>query len=286
MRESRRYLGLELAGAKNQKTSLAALEYYPKEQKIFLLDIFERISSKKNQTGDEALLELIGELAGELTHDLGPGAVKMGVNVPLGLPPCITCERKTCPLPRRCTVPAVKWMRDTMRKNLKSNEKFKASEITPYTQRPIEIWVRHHLMPHLPESHRFEVDETLGGNKAPLTARIGFLKRHLTALDITEVWPKLTVSRLAVGLGLNKRTVATYRNLETGVHAREEILENSGRSTPRFLSTNAMFRNFHRVWRLLMRLFVLTPRFWPIQSAVKKLRPDFQLLLVGFNILR
>src|SRR5437868_4878432 len=108
MLESKRYLGLELAGAKNQKTSIAALEYYPKENKIFLLDIFDRISGHKNQTSDEALLEVINEMQ--------PGITQMGVNIALELPPCIQCTRKTCPQTKDCNVAPVKWMRDFTKK--------------------------------------------------------------------------------------------------------------------------------------------------------------------------
>ena len=218
MREPKRYLGIELAGAKNQKTALAALEYYPKEKKIFLLDIFERIAAVSPLSGDEALLELIDEIR--------EGVARVGVNVPLGLPPCIECTRKTCPLPKSCGDPSVKWMRNTTAKARKGLRKvMKVADFTPYTQRPIELFVRYHVFPHLPESHRFEIDETLGGNRAPLTARMHFLKRHLQGLHLTEVWPKLSVSVLALDLGLNRRIVSSYRHLEQGVHAREQILE-------------------------------------------------------------
>jgi hypothetical protein len=218
MREPKRYLGIELAGAKNQKTALAALEYYPKEKKIFLLDIFERITVVSPLSGDEALLELIDELR--------EGVARVGVNVPLGLPPCIECTRKTCPLPKSCRDPSVKWMRATTNKARKGLRKLmKVPDFTPYTQRPVELFVRYHVFPHLPESHRFEIDETLGGNRAPLTARMHFLKRHMQGLHLTEVWPKLSVSVLALDLGLNRRIVSSYRHLEQGVHAREQILE-------------------------------------------------------------
>ena len=96
--KSKRYIGLELAGAKNQKTAVAALEFYPKGNKVFLLDIFERMPS-----GDQALLDLIDE------HQ--PGIARMGVNVPLELPPCLTCTKRTCVLDRKCKAGAVDWMR-------------------------------------------------------------------------------------------------------------------------------------------------------------------------------
>jgi hypothetical protein len=215
--ESRRYLGIDLAGAKNQKTALAVLEHYPKENKIFLLDIYERIAQPENHTSDVSLLELIDEMR--------PGIAKIGVNVPLDLPPCIPCTRKTCPMPERCSVPSVKWMRETTKKAHKIKTDLRVLEFTPYTQRPIELYVRYHVLPRLPESHRFEVDETLGGNRAPLTARMQYLKRHLGKTPLAEVWPKLSIAILAEQLGIHKRLIARYRQLEEGVHSREAILE-------------------------------------------------------------
>src|SRR4051794_5559949 len=113
VKTSIRYLGLELAGAKNPKTAVATLEYYPKEGKVFLLDAYDRIVYDRGdesgpRTGDEALLDLLEELK--------PGVPRIGVNVPLDLPPCVTCVRKTCPMPEKCNVPAVKWMREASRK--------------------------------------------------------------------------------------------------------------------------------------------------------------------------
>jgi hypothetical protein len=217
MRESKRYLGLELAGAKNQKTTLAALEFYPKERKIFLLDIYDRITPQDNQSNDNALLELIDELQ--------PGVTKLGVNVPLELPPCITCTRKHCPLPSECTVPAVKWMRDLNHKLAHSDYvERKILSFTPYTQRPFELWARYILLPGLSNDASFDIDETLGGNRAPLTARMHFLKRHFQNTPLVEVWPKLSVALLARDLAIEPSIVANYRRIEEGIQCREEIL--------------------------------------------------------------
>ena len=219
MPESRRYLGLELAGAKNLKTAVAVLEHYPREGKTFLLDVHEKIMVRPGQSGDEALLELITEI--------GPDAHAIGVNVPLTLPPCIECTRKSCPLPAHCTVPSVRWMRKATQKAQRggAGRGTRAIEFTPYTQRPVELWMRYEVFPDIPEPMRFEIDETLGGNRAPLTARMHFLRRHLATQQIHEVSPKLTIATLAEDLGLAKRTVTSYRHLEQGAHAREEILE-------------------------------------------------------------
>ena len=108
-------------------------------------------------------------------------------------------------------------------------------EFTPYTQRPVELWMRYHVLPKLlpkPPGNLaahleppFEIDEALGGTKAPLTARMSYLQRHLGKLATSEIWPKLSIAILADELGLQKRMISRYRQLEEGVHAREEILE-------------------------------------------------------------
>jgi len=216
-------LGLELAGAKNLKTALAVLEYYPKEQKTFLLDVYDKITVEEYQTGDEALLATLAEVLSNESHR----TAKLGVNVPLVLPPCITCTRKTCPMQHHCTVKTVRWMKEQTRKaeNEGKDLGVNVREFTPYTQRPFEIWARYQILPKLHPDYRFEIDETLGGNRAPLTARMHFLSRHLKGLEIVEVWPKLTISTLAQGIGISRRLIANYRKLEEGYDARMELLE-------------------------------------------------------------
>ena len=114
--QPRRYLGLELAGAKNQKTSLAVLEYYPREQKVFLLDVYDKISGHNEQSGDDALIETIEEA----TSNEKNRVAKMGVNVPVELPPCITCMRRQCLTAAGCSEPTAKWMREIARKAAES----------------------------------------------------------------------------------------------------------------------------------------------------------------------
>jgi hypothetical protein len=257
----RRYLGLELSGAKNQKTALAAIEYYPRERKTFLLDVYDRISVPEAESSDEALLAVLRELGGAAHRGSGrtaprggsPEAALLGVNVPLTLPPCVECTRRICPLPGACTVASVKWMREITRKASRSrkpsrepasdshgvpgatgspksdetdgSETPRIRDFTPYTQRPVELWVRYQVLPRLESHARFDIDEALGGAKAPLTLRMAFLKRHLRGMALLEAWPKLSVAILARKLGVPRRTLQAYRRLEEGALARQELLE-------------------------------------------------------------
>lgn len=216
----KRYLGLELSGAKNAKTTLATLEYYPKEKKVFLLDVHCGIGADATKDSDAVLIETL------LDHADGHPDFKIGANVPLTLPPCFTCTRKNCALDG-CTSAEVKWMR-TMPLAKKPVSKRTAklkSFFTPYTQRPIELWLKHEVISKLPEKIRFEIDETLGGNKAPLTARMQYLQRHLHEFEIHEVLPKLTVALLMPSLKLTIRHLQNYRKMEEGAEARQTILE-------------------------------------------------------------
>jgi hypothetical protein len=220
--QPRRYLGLELAGAKNQKTSLAVLEFYPREQKIFLLDVYDRISGHNEQTGDQALIETIEEATANEKNRIS----KIGVNVPIELPPCITCTKRSCLTATGCMETAAKWMREFAKKAAENPDLgVNILEVTPYTQRPFEIWARYGILPALHEDFRFEIDEALGGNRAPLTARMHYLKRHFSKLPIVEVWPKLTLSTIAQAFHLPKRLLLNYRKPEEGYAARVELLE-------------------------------------------------------------
>jgi hypothetical protein len=207
----KRYLGIDLSGAKNSKTALAVLEYFPREKKVFLLDVHLGIGADPEHDSDEVLVQTLQD------HTDGVDDFKVGVNVPLTYPPCVRCPRKTCPLPKNCTVPEVKWMRNFYEKGGKG--------FTPYTQRPVELWLKQEVLAKIPERLRFELDETLGGNKAPLTARMIFLQHHLQDFQFVEVLPKLTVSLLIQKLKLNPRMVRVYRQLEDGAFARQTILE-------------------------------------------------------------
>lgn len=224
-------LGIDLAGAKNQKTTLAALHHYPREGKTFLLDVHEGIGplEQKGQkgisrSGDELLLEAISEI--------GPDVGRIGVSAPLTLPPCMTCTQRTCSSKNQCQNPAVRWMREFTKKAARAAKATDRSErgpavrdFTPYTQRPVELWLKHQVLPKLDPRLRFEIDETLGGNRAPLTARMVYLKRRLSSYALTEVHPKLTVSLLSTKLRIAPRLVQSYRKLEEGAQARRELLD-------------------------------------------------------------
>lgn len=215
----KRYLGLELSGAKNAKTTLATLEYYPREKKVFLLDVHGGIGADVNKDSDEVLIETIRD------HAEGHPEFKIGVNVPLTLPPCFNCNKKICST--GCNSAEVKWMRTmpVAKKPVSKKTAKQKSFFTAYTQRPVELWLKHEVVSRLPEKAKFEIDETLGGNKAPLTARMNYLQRHLKEFEMYEVLPKLTVALLMPSLKITMKHIQNYRKMEEGADSRLLILE-------------------------------------------------------------
>lgn len=206
-----RFIGLDLTGAKNAKTTLAVLEYFPREKKLFVLDVQSGIGPDKDHSGDTVLIETLTEHAENHENPV------LSVNAALSLPPCIQCTRKACT--KECAGPEVKWMR-TFAKNNGIPATF-----TPYTQRPVELFLKEWIPNHLPERLRFDIDETLGGNRAPLSARMHFLKRSLEErFQIEECHSKLSAMLLGLEFKIPPRVLARYRSVEDGSQAREDLL--------------------------------------------------------------
>jgi hypothetical protein len=81
------------------------------------------------------------------------------------------------------------------------------------------------VFPKISERLQFEIDEAMGGSRAPITARMHFLGWHIPKEKIVEVLPKLTLAVLAEKHRIPPRLMRQYRNLEVGSHARMGILE-------------------------------------------------------------
>jgi hypothetical protein len=96
---------------------------------------------------------------------------------------------------------------------------------TPYTQRPVELYLKNEVLARIPEKVRFEIDESLGGNRAPLSARMHFLKTHLRRYELLEVLPKLSVVLLMPHLKIPQRIILQHRQIETGAQARQHLIE-------------------------------------------------------------
>jgi hypothetical protein len=201
-----RFLGLSLSGGKSDKACLAVVDYYPDSDRLFLNRIFDRIKAEEFISADHKVHELIQQFS---EH-----AQSLAFDVPLSFPVCIECALP-CPGYETCMVPQIKWMRNLYQESEKRKPK---KLFTPYTQRPVDLWLQQKGEEGLDIQHAF------GANLAPLVARAHFIRRRLQ-LDCFETNPKIAVLRLGAAMKVNKSQLKVYRNSVGGDEARRIILQ-------------------------------------------------------------
>lgn len=202
-----RFAGIALGGGKTDKTAVAIIEYYPEQNRVFLRSLRDKLSGKHGQSADEALAQVFQEDE--------PNISLIAVDAPLSLPKCLLCDLK-CPGVSACREPDIKWMRDQHKK--RDREKRPNKMYTPYTERAAEIYIASELEEPFHPSH------ALGSNAAPLAARAHFINR-LLRLPMIEVYPKLTLWRIGVALGIQKSYLRFHRHAVDSDAARLNILK-------------------------------------------------------------
>ncbi len=201
-----RFIGVSLAGGKTDKTALAIIEYFPKQNKIFLSRLFEKVKPEGEISSDAQIQSLITS-SGDIEA--------VAFDVPLKLPVCLTCKLK-CPGYESCKVTEIQWMWKHYRKR---NEKKKPKKIfTPYTERCVEQYLTTEL------EEPFHMTHALGANLAPLTARALFIKRRLKT-PVQEVFPKLSLWRIGRNLGIQKSHLRFHKHSVGGEESRRAILD-------------------------------------------------------------
>lgn len=216
-----RVLGLELAGAKNDKTALAVFEYYPHEEKTYLLHLYEGLGPRVDLSADRVLLSILRE-------SRGPNSV-LCVNVPLQFPPCTGCRLKACVTQGECHSPPAQWAL-----------KQKGANFTPYTQRPVELWLKKEVVAR--NALNLDVDEALGGARAPLTARMVYLADRLKGFEVIECIPKLTTMLVGKARRVPKNLLEDFRTLGKGARARADLLRAVAPGLGLYLSPHDLVR--------------------------------------------
>lgn len=206
-----RFIGLSLGGGKADKACLAVVEYYPEFQKVFLVKIYEKIKNQDKMSADLIIHDLIMQYRESLQS--------VSFDVPLSLPKCMTCELK-CPGYENCGEPEIKWMR--VKSHKVSKQKKPKKIFTPYTQRPVEFYINFEL------EEKFYLEQALGANLAPLTARAIFIKKRIQKelqIDMNEVFPKLSIWRLGTRLKVAKTHLKFHKHSVGGDESRAKIIE-------------------------------------------------------------
>lgn len=221
-----KFAGLTLGGGKGRKTSLSVLEYYVKENKLFLSELHDNIEETQRISSDAQVLKILGK------HQLHT----LAIDAPLKLPKCMRCRLK-CPGYDKCDEPEIRWMWKWHKK--RSPKKRPNKIFTPYTERCAEQYVTTHVDAEIYPDH------ALGSNRAPLTARAHYLKRQLSKLKLIEVLPRLSVWRLGLSMGVRKTQLPYYKHMTKGSGIRQKFLDQWSEEGLSFI--------YHRDFKLMVK---------------------------------
>lgn len=187
---------------------MVALDYFPGEGKIFLAEGALHLHGTKEETADEALVRTVNRLA---PH-------RIAVDAPLTFPPCLVCDVAACPGAQGCPKESVKWMREESERRRWS----KAKTPPPYTHRPVDLLMRGKWQEDAPLP--LPSDEAFGSSRAPLAARISYLRKHFDCKALIEASPRFAIAGLADWYGVSARELRRCRDMEYGAENRFTIL--------------------------------------------------------------
>lgn len=213
----KRFAGVFLGGSKNERTSVAVLEYFPKYKKVFLKGLYERIPLKKDISSDTQLISLLEKTEKPINM--------LAINTPLVFPKCLRCRLK-CPGQEKCKQAEIKWL--WKYHNKKSKTKRPNKVFAPYTQRCAEVYLSNEL------EEPFFPSDAFGSNMAPLTVRTNFLLKRLKVKTI-EFNPKVSIWRIGRSLNIQKSYLRFYRHSMESAQGREYVLQELIRRNIAFL---------------------------------------------------
>lgn len=140
----------------------------------------------------------------------------IAVDAPLSLPKCFLCALE-CPGSEKCSEPELKWMVKHYQKKNAGKKPYRY--MTPYTERCVELYLEDGL------EEKFTLDHALGSNRAPITARMIYLKSRMKKKKFIEVAPKVSFWRMGLFLGIPKSKLRMHRHWDGGIDGRRLFLE-------------------------------------------------------------
>lgn len=198
--QGQRFLGIELGGSR--RTAAVSLDLFAGDKKIFLREIESPVESLGDETPDESLIRLVKAME----------PLSVGVDAPLTLPPLLWDDREAA-------AEAMEWMKAEAKRQRWGRGKQPCS----YSLRPVDMllrgpWQEDVIVP-------FPVDDSFGASRAPLAARMQYLRRELPGVRFLEAIPRFALGGVARWYGLSAREVRRARDVEEGVEQRMGILD-------------------------------------------------------------
>ncbi len=201
------FLGLSLAGGKTDKACFVVLDYFVEQKKIFLRQVYEKIRTEDEISGDLKIHEIL-----KLYEKNGRYLI---LDIPYKLPLCLRCQL-TCPGYENCKQEHILWMWKHYR--TRRQKKRPQKLFTPYSQRCVELYLQSEI------EEKFILSHAMGANSAPLLARASFILRRVPSFPILEGAPRIALWRLGSSLKLMKSHLRGYKHSSFGQQSRRSLL--------------------------------------------------------------
>ena len=194
-REEQRWLGIHLSGPNADRTVIAICEL--RDGRAALVQMIDRIGSRGNLTSDERVVDVILNAKAQ---------AEIFVDVPLGLPPCLRCERPSCPSAIKCEDLSVAYML-----SMNSGAKTKRRAFSPQLHRVWDVFSK-------AQNPNFE--PSFSANLAPLVLRGKVLQKRLASLRqghfLMETDISMSLAAIAPSFGIAMDKIRLYKSFEHG----------------------------------------------------------------------
>lgn len=201
-------MGIHLSGANSNKSCVVCCS--ATSTQLVIEHVFERVGPAAGQSSDDRILSIL-----ELTR---PQLI--AVDSPLTLPPCLACQRPTCPGQSHCDDIELAYL---LALEQQYPQKSGKKPVNPQIHRTWDIARR-----QWPQFN--DLDPTFTLNQLPLVHRGRILHKRLQNLP-KDHSPKLMETNVLYGLmairpllAMDKLRVHQFRSFELGLEIREEII--------------------------------------------------------------
>ena len=200
--------GIHLSGPNAKKSAIVVLSYNHSESKF--VSLYEKIGSVGSLFSDERIIDILKWI---------PDLKEVFVDCPTSEPPCVNCERSSCPGVLRCEDVAVGMMMAIDQKRGRKG----GHKLRPLNPQNLRLWDAMYGR----SSEFGNMEPSYSANLAPLVVRARTLQRRLRAvipgLELRETNVPFLLRQLEGVLDKSSWSRG-YRSFENGYRTRREIV--------------------------------------------------------------
>lgn len=204
-------VGLHLSGASAAKSSLIAFANVNTGKGSVICKVYDKIGPVGTTFSDERLVEILSSMR---------PISEIFVDCPMSFPPCVTCQRDSCPGVVKCEDLSVAYMLAVTRRHRQLNKR-KNKLPNPQSQRLWDVL-------YLSGQEAGSLEPTYNSNRIPLVTRAIALQKRLNNqkfdIKLRETSVPMVLHTISSILNLDAPIWNDYRRFDGGLACRKRIL--------------------------------------------------------------